>query len=33
LGAVTDAEKAEFRARLSRFLPRGSRARQLIAGQ
>jgi len=33
LGAVTDAEKAEFRAALSRFLPRGSRARQLIAGQ
>src|SRR5215813_3543830 len=32
-GAVTDAEKAEFRAALSRFLPRGSRARQLIAGQ
>src|SRR5262245_46364184 len=33
LGAVTDAEKVEFRAALSRFLPRGSRARQLIAGQ
>ncbi|HEU0180190.1 MAG TPA: oligosaccharide flippase family protein [Blastocatellia bacterium] len=33
LGAVTDAEKAEFRAALSRFLPQGSRARQLIAGQ
>jgi len=33
LGAVTDAEKAEFRATLSRFLPRGSRARQIIAGQ
>ncbi|MGH9752302.1 MAG: lipopolysaccharide biosynthesis protein [Blastocatellia bacterium] len=33
LGAVTDVEKAEFRATLSRFLPRGSRARQLIAGQ
>jgi O-antigen/teichoic acid export membrane protein len=33
LGAVTDKEKAEFRATLARFLPRGSRARQLIAGQ
>jgi O-antigen/teichoic acid export membrane protein len=33
LGAVTDAEKAEFRAALSRVLPRGSRARQLISGQ
>jgi O-antigen/teichoic acid export membrane protein len=33
LGALTDKEKAEFRATLSRFLPRGSRARQLIAGQ
>ncbi|MBO0726267.1 MAG: hypothetical protein J2P52_11755, partial [Blastocatellia bacterium] len=33
LGAVTDEEKAEFRAALSRFLLRGSRARQLIAGQ
>jgi O-antigen/teichoic acid export membrane protein len=33
LGAVTDKEKAEFRATMSRFLPRGSRARQLIAGQ
>ncbi|HEV2665293.1 MAG TPA: hypothetical protein VG324_10295, partial [Blastocatellia bacterium] len=30
-GAVTDAEKAEFRATLSRFMPPGSRARQLIA--
>jgi O-antigen/teichoic acid export membrane protein len=30
-GAVTDAEKAEFRATLSRFLLRGGRARQLIA--
>jgi O-antigen/teichoic acid export membrane protein len=33
LGAVTDAEKTEFRAMLSRFLPRGSRVRQVIAGQ
>lgn len=33
LGVVTDAEKAEFRATLSRFLPSGSRARQLVAGQ
>ena len=33
LGAVTDAEKAEFRATLSRLLPQGSRARQLISGQ
>jgi O-antigen/teichoic acid export membrane protein len=33
LGAVTDEEKAEFRAMLSRFLPRGNRARQLISGQ
>ncbi|HEY9433761.1 MAG TPA: lipopolysaccharide biosynthesis protein [Blastocatellia bacterium] len=33
LGAVTDAEKMEFRATMSRFLPRGSRARQVIAGQ
>ncbi len=31
LGVVTDAEKAGLRATLSRFLPRGSRARQLIA--
>src|SRR5262245_1047919 len=30
LGAVTDAEKAELRATLSRFLPRGGRARQSI---
>lgn len=30
-GAVTDAEKAGFRAKLSTLLPRGSRARQLIA--
>lgn len=33
LGAVTFAEKAEIRATLSRFLPSGSRARQLVAGQ
>jgi O-antigen/teichoic acid export membrane protein len=33
LGAVTDKEKVEFRATLSRFLPRGSRVRELIAGQ
>jgi O-antigen/teichoic acid export membrane protein len=33
LGAVTDAEKTEFRATMSRFLPRGSRVRQVIAGQ
>jgi O-antigen/teichoic acid export membrane protein len=33
LGAVTDKEKAEVRAALSRFLPRGSRVRELIAGQ
>jgi O-antigen/teichoic acid export membrane protein len=32
LGAVTVAEKTEFRATLSRFLPRGSRVRQVIAG-
>jgi O-antigen/teichoic acid export membrane protein len=32
-GAVTDKEKVEFRATLSRFLPRGSRIRELIAGQ
>jgi O-antigen/teichoic acid export membrane protein len=33
LGAVTDAEKMEFRATMSRFLPLGSRVRQVIAGQ
>jgi O-antigen/teichoic acid export membrane protein len=33
LGAVTDQEKTEFRATLSRFLPRGSRVREMIAGQ
>jgi O-antigen/teichoic acid export membrane protein len=33
LGAVTGAEKTEFRATLSRFLPLGSRVRQVIAGQ
>ncbi|HKQ80557.1 MAG TPA: oligosaccharide flippase family protein [Blastocatellia bacterium] len=32
LGAVTDAEKAEFRATLSRFLSRWSRSRRSIAG-
>ncbi len=31
LGAVTDAEKAEFRATLSRFLPSGSGSRRLAA--
>src|SRR5262245_10442215 len=30
LGAVTDAEKTEFRAALSRFMSRGSRARQKL---
>jgi len=29
-GAVTDAEKTEFRAALSRFMSRGSRARQKL---
>src|SRR5262249_19424641 len=33
LGALTAAEKAEIRATMSRFLPRGSRARQILAGQ
>jgi len=33
LGAVTGAEKTEIRAALSSFLSRGSRARQVIAGQ
>jgi O-antigen/teichoic acid export membrane protein len=32
-GAVTGAEKMEFRATMSRFLPLGSRVRQVIAGQ
>jgi hypothetical protein len=30
LGAVTDAEKTEFRATLSRFMSRGSRVRQKL---